>query len=218
MSTANAKDMTANPGTRRVVETAVAVHVGFVDAFGFVLLGGFFVSSINATTTTTGVALGGGTWGVLGLGAAIIGGFLVGVVTAAVVGHRWTHRRVSRVLLLVAGLLAAGGAIHWFTAAPVVIGFFLALAMGAENTLLETGGLLIETAQRITDRLLAKESHQWLHYLRLWSAVTLGAILGAWAYRVLGFNSLWIAVGAALLAGCVLGNAPAGGTGPRRDG
>ncbi|WP_319617784.1 YoaK family protein [Rhodococcus opacus] len=210
--------MTANPGTRRVVETAVAVHVGFVDAFGFVLLGGFFVSSINATTTTAGVALGGGTWGVLGLGAAIVGGFLVGVVTAAVVGHRWTRQRVSRVLFLVAGLLAAGGAIHWFTAAPVVIGFVLALAMGAENTLLETGGLLVETAQRITDRLLTKEAHQWLHYLWLWGAVTLGAILGAWAYRLLAFDSLWIAVGAALLAGCVLGNAPAGGTDPRRDG
>ena len=50
MSTADA-EMTARPGSRRPVATIVAMHLGFVDAFGFVLLGRFFVSSIDATTT-----------------------------------------------------------------------------------------------------------------------------------------------------------------------
>ncbi len=62
------------PWPRRAVETAIAMHVGFVDAFGFVLLGGFFVSSIEATTTRAGVALAGGTWFVLGLGGQSLPG------------------------------------------------------------------------------------------------------------------------------------------------
>ena len=47
------------------------MHLGFVDAFGFVVFGGFFVSSVDATTTRTGVALGGSSWFVVGLAATL---------------------------------------------------------------------------------------------------------------------------------------------------
>ncbi|SEB74790.1 DUF1275 family protein [Rhodococcus koreensis] len=104
-------EMTMRQRGRRAVETAVAMHVGFVDAFGFVLPGGFFVSSIEATTTRAGIALADVMWFVLGLGGAIIAGFLIGVVLAGVVRHRWPGERITPVLLLSAVFLAAVGAL-----------------------------------------------------------------------------------------------------------
>ncbi|WP_235214854.1 DUF1275 family protein [Rhodococcus opacus] len=208
MSTADA-EMRARPGSRRPVETIVAMHLGFVDAFGFVLLGGFFVSSIDATTTRTGVALGGGSWFVVGLAGAILAGFVVGVVLAAVVGRMWPRQRVPRVLLLTAVLLAAAGALHAVTTTAPLIGFALALAMGAEATLLETGGLLAAAARSLTDRLFGRGSRRWVRYLRLWGAVAVGAAAGAVTHRVLGFGALWIAMGAATLAAYVVRNSPA---------
>lgn len=189
------------------METIVAMHLGFVDAVGFVLLGGFFVSSIEATTTRTGVALGSSSWFVLGLGGAILAGFVVGVVLAAVVGRMWPRRRVPRVLLLAAALLAAAGALHAVTTTPL-IGFALALAMGAEATLLETGGLLAGAARSLTDRLFGRGPHRWVRYLRLWAAVAVGAAAGAAMYRVLGFGALWVAAGAATLAAYAFRNNP----------
>ncbi|WP_240960782.1 DUF1275 family protein [Rhodococcus sp. A14] len=112
------------------------MHLGFVDAFGFVVFGGFFVSSVDATTTRTGVALGGSSWFVVGLAGAILAGFVVGVVMAAVVGRMWPRQRVPGVLLLTAVLLAAAGALHAVTTTAPLIGFALALAMGVEATLL----------------------------------------------------------------------------------
>ncbi|MDF3306814.1 DUF1275 family protein [Rhodococcus sp. T2V] len=208
MSTTDA-ETTARPRSRRPVETIVAMHLGFVDAFGFVLLGGFFVSSIEATTTRTGVALGSSSWFVLGLGGAILAGFVVGVVLAAVVGRMWSRRRVPRVLLLTAGLLAAAGALHAVTTTAPPIGFALALAMGAEATLLETGGLLADAARSLTDRLFGRvPRHRWVRYLRLWGAVAVGAAAGAAMYRVLGFGALWVAAGAATLAAYAFRNSP----------
>ena len=207
MSTADA-EMTARPRSRRPVETIVAMHLGFVDAFGFVLLGGFFVSSIDATTTRTGVALGGSSWFVVGLAGAILAGFVVGVVLAAVVGRMWPRQRVPRVLLLTAVLLAAAGALHAVTTTAPLIGFTLALAMGAEATLLETGGLLAAAARSLTDRLFGRGSRRWARYLRLWGAVAVGAAAGAVTYRVLAFNALWVAVGAATLAAYAVRNSP----------
>ncbi|WP_257014848.1 DUF1275 domain-containing protein [Rhodococcus sp. ACPA1] len=168
------------------------MHLGFVDAFGFVLLGGFFVSSIDATTTRTGVALGGSSWFVVGLAGAILAGFVVGVVLAAVVGRMWPRQRVPRVLLLTAVLLAAAGALHAVTTTAPLIGFTLALAMGAEATLLETGGLLAAAARSLTDRLFGRGSRRWARYLRLWGAVAVGGgrrrgdIPGARIQRPLG--------------------------------
>lgn len=207
MSTADA-EMTAPPGLRRPVATIIAMHLGFVDAFGFVLLGGFFVSSIDATTTRTGVALGGSSWFVVGLAAAILAGFVVGVVLAAVVGRMWPRQRVPRVLLLTAVLLAAAGALHAVTTTAPLIGFTLALAMGAEATLLETGGLLAAAARSLTDRLFGRGSRRWARYLRLWGAVAVGAAAGAVTYRVLAFNAVWVAVGAATLAAYAVRNSP----------
>ncbi|WP_237723846.1 MULTISPECIES: DUF1275 family protein [unclassified Rhodococcus (in: high G+C Gram-positive bacteria)] len=207
MSTPDA-EMTARPWTRRAVATAVAMHLGFVDAFGFVVLGGFFVSSIDATTTRAGVALGGSSWFVVGLAGAILAGFVVGVVLAAVVGRMWPRQRVPRVLLLAAGLLAAAGALHAVTTTAPLIGFTLALAMGAEATLLETGGLLAAAARGLTDRLFGRGPRRWARYLRLWGAAVVGAAAGAVTYRVLGFGALWVAAGAATIAAYAFRNSP----------
>jgi uncharacterized membrane protein YoaK (UPF0700 family) len=199
-------DTAGRPWSRRAVTTAVAVHVGFVDATGFVLLGGFFVSSIAATTTQGGVALGRGTGMAVGLAGAILAGFLSGVVLAGVVAHTWPRARVPRVLLLSVGLLAAAGALHAATTSAPLIGFVLALPMGAEATLLDTGGLLAGAAQGLIDRFFDHRSRRWARYLRLWVAVAAGAIVGAVACRVFGFDALWIAAATAGTAAYVFRN------------
>ncbi|WP_241031609.1 hypothetical protein [Rhodococcus koreensis] len=124
----------------------------------------------------------------------------------------WPRARLTRVLILAAVLLAAAGVLHAATTAtPALIGFVLALAMGAENTLLDTGGLLVETAWGLTDRLLGTAPHhRWIRSLRLWGAVVVGAAVGAYAYRMFAFNALWIAVGAAPVAATVVRNIPTG--------
>lgn len=152
-------------------------------------------------------AVRGSSWFVVGLAGAILAGFVVGVVLAAVVGRMWPRERVPRLLLLTAVLLAAAGALHAVTTTAPLIGFALALAMGAEATLLEAGGLLAAAARSLTDHLFGRGSRRWVRYLRLWGAVAVGAAAGA-VYRVLGFGALWIAVGAATLAAYAFRNSP----------
>ncbi|MFW2240882.1 hypothetical protein ACVH9Z_06495 [Rhodococcus opacus] len=73
-------------------------------------------------------AVRGPSWFVVGLAGAILAGFVVGVVLAAVVGRMWPRERVPRVLLLAAVVLAAAGALRAVTTTAPLIGFALALA------------------------------------------------------------------------------------------
>lgn len=185
---------------RPALETVTAAHVGFVDAVGFVVLGGFFVASIDATTTQAGVALGGNTNSAVGLLAAILVGFLAGVIAAALAGHRWPSHRAAGALALAAASLAATGLVGQFTDVRVAIGFTLAVAMGAANTLVEPAGLLVDLARALSDRLHAAGPRLWIHYLRLWVAVAAGAVVGAVLVSRLGTDAVWIVAGTAFLA------------------
>lgn len=204
----------------RSFATALSGLAGFVDAIGFLTLGGFFVSFMSGNTTRLGVGLAENAGD-----AAIAGGliltFILGVMLGSWLGYRAGHRRPRAILLLVTGLLAASALAdadgwRWLAAG------LLALAMGAENAIFERDGevqigltymtgALVRFAQRAVAALMGVKNSGWQAFLLLWCGLALGAALGAAAWQVLGASALWIAVGFSALL-CLLANRAMAGT------
>lgn len=194
----------------RLLATCLSALAGYVDAIGFLSLGGFFVSFMSGNSTRLGVGLAQGSTAAV-IAAGLIGTFLVGVIAGSFTGHvAGRHRRPAvlalvAVLLAVAAALASDGAPH---AAIVAAG----LAMGAENAIFEREGevhigltymtgTLVKLGQRITAELLGGDRMAWTPYLLLWLGLVAGGFAGALVYPHLGLGSLWIAAGvAAMLA------------------
>ncbi|OYY79572.1 MAG: hypothetical protein B7Y43_00370 [Sphingomonas sp. 28-62-20] len=184
----------------RLFAAAASSVAGFVDAVGFVALGGFFVSFMSGNTTRLGVGLAyRGHDGAIAI--ALIAIFVIGVVLGSLVGHRAGARRQPAVLLLVALLLAAAALLHgagWHRPGFVA----MALAMGAENAVFERDGeirigltymtgTLVKLGQRLAMALMGGDRFGWLPYLAQWSALAAGAALGALSYPLLGLAALW---------------------------
>ncbi|MDX3910403.1 MAG: YoaK family protein [Sphingobium sp.] len=190
----------------RALATCLSALAGYVDAIGFLSLGGFFVSFMSGNSTRLGVGLAqGSTVAVIAIG--LIGTFLVGVIAGSFTGHiAGPHRRPAvlalvTMLLTVAAACASAGFPH---AAIVAAG----LAMGAENAIFESDGevhigltymtgTLVKLGQRITAALLGGERMAWAPYLLLWLGLVAGSVAGALVHPYLGLGGLWIAAGAA---------------------
>src|SRR5574340_743904 len=87
---------------------ALAGLAGFVDALGFITLGGFFVSFMSGNSTRFSVGLGEGSWSHAGTAVSILALFVVGVMLGSVVAHFTEHNRRTRkpaVLATVSALL-----------------------------------------------------------------------------------------------------------------
>lgn len=189
-------------------EVALAVTLsgvaGYVDAIGFLKLGGFFVSFMSGNSTRLGVALATAHWTaaltVVGLVAAFVAGVVLGALTARALGEA----RRSPVLLLEAVLLAAGAILlalghDWAGVAAV------AMAMGAENAVFQRNGdvavgltymtgALVKAGQRIAGALVGGEPSDWWRYALLWTGLAAGGALGALSYLTVGAAALWLAV------------------------
>ena len=184
---------------------------GFVDATGFLLTGGFFVSFMSGNTTRLAIGIAEGS-AAAGFAAALIGLFVGGVVLGTLVGRRNPAKRHPAVLLLVTLLLAAAAILHALGFGRVVV-IPMVLAMGAENTVFaEDGdvrigltymtGTLVKLGKRITAALLGGDRFGWLRYLLLWVGLLVGAVAGAVAFRYVGAAALWGAV--AIMAGLTM--------------
>lgn len=192
----------------RLFAMGLSALAGYVDAVGFMALGGFFVSFMSGNTTRMAVA-------VVDQGdqavraGSLIALFVGGVVLGSLVG-RIARPRQTLVLLLVAGLLclaAIAGALDW----PVVAGAGMALAMGAENAVFERDGevqigltymtgTLVKMGQRMAGAILGEARWDWWPYALLWIGLASGAVVGALCYDAIGLGALWIAAAFALLA------------------
>ena len=194
---------------KRVQALAVGLSAlaGYVDAVGFIQLGGFFVSFMSGNSTRLGVGL-----IERSHDAAVAGGlialFVTGVTAGSLVGRlSKTHRRpvvlvLVAVLLLVAASTAAVGATQVAVAAMV-------LAMGAENAVFEHDGelhigltymtgTLVKFGQRVAAALMGGPRFAWASYGLLWAGLVAGAVAGAASFSRFGLFSLWLA---AALAG-----------------
>jgi uncharacterized membrane protein YoaK (UPF0700 family) len=193
---------------RRIKNLAAGLSAlaGFVDATGFLKLGGFFVSFMSGNTTRLAVGLAQGA-----ASAAIAGGliatFILGVIAGTLTGHFAGKQRPAVILALVSLFLALAAA---FGTAGFPVGAVVAmtLAMGAENAVFAHGGevhigltymtgTLVKVGQRLAVAILGGDKLAWWPYFLLWFGLACGAVVGALIYPYMGLNSLWLASGAA---------------------
>ena len=190
---------------RREVALAAGLSAvaGYVDAIGFLKLGGFFVSFMSGNSTRLGVGLATGQWATVRTALALIGLFVAGVVLGALVARRAGEGRRSVVLALEAALLAASAGL--FTTGFEVAGVAaMVLAMGAENAVFQRNGdvgvgltymtgALVKAGQRIAAALTGGDRWAWGPYALLWIGLTAGGALGAAAFLRLGVVAVWAA-------------------------
>ena len=177
---------------------------GFIDAVGFLGLGGFFVSFMSGNSTRMGVGFASET-AAAAVAGSLVTAFVIGVACgsiAARVAGRW---RKPAVLLLVSSALTLGALLYQPGAVP---GAFLlvAFAMGAENMVFQRNGdvafgltymtgTLVKIGSRLADALSGGPRWQWLPWLLLWAGLVAGGTLGALAWLRFETGALWIAAG-----------------------
>lgn len=192
----------------RLLAACLSSIAGYVDAIGFVSLGGFFVSFMSGNTTRIGVGLA-NDWAAAGVAAGLVGLFVIGVMLGAVVGRLAKSHRRPMVLIFVAVLLGLAAVTAHFGATDfAVVG--MVFAMGAVNAVfVEEGeirigvtymtGTLVKLGKAITTALLGGDRLGWLPHLLLWLGLLVGGLLGTIAYRHFGLDAL----GAAAIAAAI---------------
>jgi uncharacterized membrane protein YoaK (UPF0700 family) len=193
-------------GHRGVLLAAtLSALAGYVDAVGFMTLGGFFVSFMSGNSTRLGVGLANGRWEEAAAAAGLIVLFVVGVVIGGTVARRAGEGRRSHVLaaeallLLIAATLCTLGQ-------PVAGMVAVVLAMGVENAVFQKQGdvgvgltymtgTLVRMGQRIATALHGGARWDWVPFLLLWLGLSAGGALGAASFLKFGVLALWPALG-----------------------
>lgn len=192
-----------------MLAAALSAVAGFVDAIAFIHLGGFFVSFMSGNSTRLGVGI------AEAPAAATVAFGLIGAFVGGVMLGAWSNRGDDRQggarVLTVVALLLATAAILGQSGAAVWAMAFLAVAMGAENSVFQRDGevsigvtymtgALVRMGQRLAAALAGEPRFAWAPYLLLWLGLVAGAALGALAFAHLSFAAIWIA---ALAAGAL---------------
>ena len=195
---------------------ALAALAGYVDAVGFLVTGGYFVSFMSGNSTRLAVGLSAAAPQVVTLSALPIAAFVLGVIASSLVARWARNRRAAAVLGLVAALLI-GAAIAGESGMILPAIGLAAAAMGSENALFERDGevaigltymtgALVKFGQGLAAHISGQSRYAWMPYLALWMGLVAGAVAGAFAYAHFGAGALWIAAGAftaaALIAFC----------------
>jgi uncharacterized membrane protein YoaK (UPF0700 family) len=189
---------------------------GYVDAVGFMTLGGFFVSFMSGNSTRLGVGLAMGEWDQAAIAFGLIALFVLGVVFGATVARRFGEERRSAVLAAEAVLLLIGAGLctaGWREAGMVAV----VLAMGVENAVFQRQGdvgvgltymtgTLVRMGQRIATALHGGARWDWVPFLMLWLGLATGGAIGAVSFLRFDVLALWPAFGVvAVLALLVAG-------------
>jgi uncharacterized membrane protein YoaK (UPF0700 family) len=174
---------------------------GYVDAVGFMTLGGFFVSFMSGNSTRLGVGLATGEWNQALVALGLIVLFVVGVVIGATVARRFGEERRSAVLAVEAILLLVGAGLctlGWREIGMAAI----VLAMGVENAVFQRQGdvgvgltymtgTLVRMGQRIVSALHGGPRWDWVRYLLLWIGLSIGGAVGAVSFLRFDVLALW---------------------------
>lgn len=191
-----------SPYDRRL-GAALSSIAGFVDAIGFLMTGGFFVSFMSGNTTRLAIGLA-EAMRQAALAGALLLAFVGGAVIGALAGRAAGARRRVAALGLVTALLAAGAGLA-AAGAHLAAVLAVALAMGAVNTVLADDGEvkvgltymtgnLVKLGLAIAAALAGERETRWPQHLFLWLGLLAGAALGALAFAGLGAAALWLAV------------------------
>lgn len=188
---------------RREVTLAVVLSAaaGYVDAIGYVYLGGFFVSFMSGNTTEFATSLAHGDWGPVRLAGTLIGMFFAGTVLGAVLVRVGDGR--TTVLAATSVLVAVTAALGDLTDSSVPVTVLLPLSMGVVNATFlsagETGigltymtGALVKAGQRLVDAFRGGPRWLWARHLALWASLLAGGVVGAAMLRWIGLGgALW---------------------------
>ena len=182
----------------------LAALAGYIDAVGFLQLGGFFVSFMSGNSTRLGVGAALGDLAIVVTAAGLIGLFVLGVIGGVLAAPEWWRWRRVSVLTLVTGLLAVAA---WLAGqGSPASAAFAALAMGALNAVFQRDGdiaigvtymtgALVRMGHRIAAALRGGPVWGFAPFLMLWMALTTGAVLGALSYGRIGGAALWVGAG-----------------------
>ena len=194
----------------RTLAACLSAVAGYVDALGFLAVGGFFVSFMSGNTTR--LAVGAARHSVhAAVAAGLICAFIIGVVAGSLAGRFAGSRRRSAILVFVAALLALAALLAGVgQLGPAVAA--MALAMGVENAVFEGDaefgigltyitGTIVKIGETIAGALVGEGPFAWAPHLLLWAGLAAGAVAGAWVYPFVGLQGLWAAAAAiAILA------------------
>jgi uncharacterized membrane protein YoaK (UPF0700 family) len=187
----------------RIFAATLSATAGFVDAVGWLVSGGLFVSFMSGNVTKIGLGIAGHLDNVA-LGIALIASFVGGVVTGSLVGHAAGPRQRDAVLWLVTAMMAVA-ALGLEAGLLVPAALVLAASMGAKNTIFaENGevkigltymtGALVRIGKRLATAILGGDRFGWIAPASLFLGMVIGATLGGVAQMELGPRALWIAV------------------------
>ncbi len=176
---------------------------GYVDALGFIRLGGLYTSFMSGNTTQLAVFGADADLHRMLLPTALILAFLTGSILgsglAILVPSRWT----TPVLLAYEALLILGGLTLGLESPELgLASFFVALAMGSQNAVLAqvkgfragttfVTGALFSLGQKIAQALTRTgDPLGWVGDGLVWVSLLVGAVFGALAYNALGLYAL----------------------------
>lgn len=201
----------------RVLAVVLAATAGFVDAVGFLEVGGYFVSFMSGNSTRMVVEVADGNLGAAGIAAVVLVSFFLGAAAGAVVTRRRNLDDRPAVLSLVAMLLLLSLGLHQITSvtvagAPLSVAA-AAASMGAMNSVFHSGGevslgvtymtgAVVKSAHRLVDALAGGSWAPYRQQVALWSALVSGGIAGALLQVALGVNAL--ALAAAVVIGTLV--------------
>ncbi len=188
--------------SERLRAIGLASSAGYVDAVGFLVTHGFFVSFMSGNSTRLGVGLSDRA-GVVLTAFGLIVSFFVGAVFATMLNRR-SSGSGARTLLALVALMIAGAAILIPGGFPDAGLALMAAAMGGVNLVHERDGevrfgvsymtgALVKAGQALGNRLTGDRLADPVPYLLLWAGLVAGAALGALAYPVVSEHALWVA-------------------------
>jgi uncharacterized membrane protein YoaK (UPF0700 family) len=202
--------------TRRNISLACALAAlaGYVDAIGFLQLGGLFVSFMSGNSTRMGVSLSEGQWAAAAESLGLIALFVAGAAAGSLIVLGRGVNRQPWVLLAEALLLAAGALAYAF-ALPNAAVAAIVLAMGMENAVFQIhggGGLgltyvtgaLVKVGQLAAAAMTGGARWGWWPNLLLWAALVAGSLCGALAYHWINLAAIWFAAASALALSAIV--------------
>ncbi len=187
---------------------ALSALAGYVDAIGFLHLGGLFVSFMSGNSTRMGVSLADGNWSAAGEALSLIALFVLGAACGSLIVLGRGQQCQSRLLLIEALLLAAAALLYAFGLDRLAIAAIV-LAMGLENAVFQIDGgsglgltyvtgALVKVGQLIAAALTGGERFAWVRNLLLWAALVAGSVFGALVYHWINLAAIWFAAAFAL--------------------
>ena len=202
--------------SRRNIALACALSAlaGYVDAIGFIHLGGLFVSFMSGNSTRLGVSLADGQWRNAAEAFGLIALFVIGAAAGSLIVLGRGVNRQPWVLLAEASLLAAGALCYAVGLSNVAVAAIV-LAMGLENAVfqIEGGaglgltyvtGALVKVGQLAAEALRGGARWGWGPNLLLWAALVAGSLCGAAAYHWINLAAIWFAAASALALSAVV--------------